>query len=192
MESFERLEEALSALAPLPEGYAADLRNRFVERRYDEGSFFVRAGERASGVGFVAAGLFRYYYIDHDGKERIKTIARENDFVVSYASLLTGSPSAYFIEALETSVVLVIDRATYMEGVEHDPYWGTIARKYVERIFVDKVRREASLLMEDAAQRYERFVIEHRDLHNRLRLKDVASYLGMTDVTLSRVRHDRA
>jgi CRP-like cAMP-binding protein len=112
--------------------------------------------------------------------------------VVSYASLLTATPSTYSIEALEPSTILYIDRNTHLSGVEHDPYWATIARKYVERLFVDKVGREASLLMDDARARYERFVSENRALHDRLRLKHIASYLGMADVTLSRVRHYRS
>jgi CRP-like cAMP-binding protein len=192
VDNYDRLAHALDRLSPMPEGYAASLRETFVARSFAAGAHFINAGETATGVGFVVRGLFKYFYIDHEGKERIKTIAMENDFVVSYASLITGTPSAYFIAALEESEVLVIDREAYLQGVEHDPYWATIARKYVEQLFVDKVRREASLLMEDAGTRYEHFVLHHRELHNRLRLKDIASFLGMTDVTLSRVRRNRS
>lgn len=189
---YKQLCSALEQLAPMPEGYASQLPTTFRERRLPAGSTLIRAGDVATGVGFVVEGLFKYFYIDHEGKERIKTIAQENDFVVSYSSLLTGEPSSYFIEAVETSTVLVVDRDTYLTGVDRDPYWATIARKYVEQLFVAKVRREASLLMDDAATRYERFVSVHRTLHDRLRLKDIASFLGMTDVTLSRVRRDRS
>lgn len=192
MDSYDRLESALNGIAPLPRGYAGKLRALFRPRFYDAGSIFIRAGERATHAGFIARGLFRYYYVDSTGKERIKTVAREDDFVMSYASLLTGDPSPYFVEALEASEVLLIDRASYLSGVERDPYWATIARKNIERLFIEKVRREASLLMEDAATRYERFVVSEPELHNRMRLRDIASFLGMSDVTLSRIRHDRS
>ena len=187
----ECLAEHLNRLSPLPDELRSQIAERFVVETFDRGAVFLRAGTPERRMGFVVSGLFRFYYLDSDAKERIKSFAREGEFVVSYASLLTGQPSAYSIEALERSVVASIDRHSYFEGIEREPYWAAIARTYVERLFVEKVRREASFLMEDAATRYERFVAEEPELSARLRLKDVASYLGMSDVTLSRFRSER-
>ena len=89
-------------------------------------------------------------------------------------------------EHLEQSVIATIDWRSYFEGIEREPCRATIARMCVENLFVDKVRREASLLMEDASKRYERFVAEEPELNSRPRLKEIASYLAMTDVRLSR------
>ena len=191
MDAYDYLEQCLDQLSPFPARLREQLRNRFIVETMSRGSRFLRAGETERRMGFVVSGLFRFFYLDADAKERIKSFAREGEFVVGYASLLTGQPSAYTIEALEQSVIASIDRRSYFEGIEHEPYWATIARMYVENLFVDKVRREASLLMEDASTRYERFVAEDCELNSRLRLKDIASYLGMTDVTLSRLRSER-
>lgn len=192
MPGYEQLSNVLNAIKQMPPGVDSALPEIFFEKHYPEGSFFVKAGEHARYFGFVVKGLFRYFYVDMEGKERIKTFVKENEFVVSYASLITGTESAYYIEALEDSVVLQVDREPFLDGVEHDAFWGTISRKCIERLFVEKIRREASFLMEDAMTRYETFVSEHGDLHNRLRLKDIASYLGMTDVSLSRLRRIRS
>jgi CRP-like cAMP-binding protein len=56
-------------------------------------SFLIRAGEIERRISYVVSGLFRHYYLDLDVNERIKTIAKEGDFVVSYSSLLTGTPT---------------------------------------------------------------------------------------------------
>lgn len=192
MNCYSRLEHALNQISPLDDEHRAAINDLFTAHTLIAGEHYVRVGESAEAIAFVCSGLFRYFYVDQGGNEHIKTFAREDDFVTSYASLISGEQSAYTVQALEESRLLELDRETYLHGVANDPYWAEIARVYVERLFIAKVAREASLLMDDAAERYEKFVHNHRDLHDRLRLRDIASFLGMTDVTLSRVRARRS
>ena len=161
-------------------------------REIRRNEYFQRAGNPVDGMGFIVVGLFRFFYIDSEGREHVKTFAKEGDYVTSFAALITGELSSYFIQACEDSRMLFIRRQEYLSGVEHDPFWCDVARKTVERVLIEKVHHESSLLTMDAAERYEDFVARYPNLNSRLRLKDIASYLGMTDVSLSRIRRMRS
>ncbi|MDC7124207.1 MAG: Crp/Fnr family transcriptional regulator [Spirochaetales bacterium] len=161
-------------------------------RTYKQNEYVQRAGEKAGGMGFIVKGLFRFFYIDNEGREHVKTFASEGEYVTSFAALITGEPSSYFIQAIEDSRILFIDRQNYLQGIEQNSLWNTMARKTIENVLIEKVHHESCLLTMDASERYEDFVMRYPDLNNRLRLKDIASYLGMTDVSLSRIRKIRS
>jgi CRP-like cAMP-binding protein len=188
---FEIFFTRLEAISPIPPGYRETIRDLFQIQSIEKGGFYIRKGDKEERLSFVVSGLFRYYYIDQEGRERIKMFTPEGNFLVSYTSLVTGEESPYYVDALEQSTILTINRQNYIQGFTHDPYWIQVERMYVQQMLIQKVRREASLLTEDSAHRYENFVENHLELHNRLRLKDIAAFLGMTDVTLSRIRKNR-
>jgi CRP-like cAMP-binding protein len=142
-------------------------------------------------MGFIVQGLVKYYYIDSDGNEWIKHFSAENDFVASYASFLYQTPSLYFIESLEETTILTINYDVYMKYLQNSFTWNSIARKYTEKIYYEKEKREASFLKEDGSERYTNFFNEYKDLADRLSLKDIASFLGMTAVQLSRIRNKK-
>ncbi len=168
-----------------------DLKSGFRKKYIYKGNLFIREGETPNKIGFITKGLMKYYYIDSDGNEWIKHFSFENDFVASYASFLYQFPSLYFIEAIEESTILTIDYEKYINKINSSMTWNSIARKYTEKIYLEKELRESSLLKQDGAARYSNFLTKYKNLANRITIKDTASFLGITPVSLSRIRNNK-
>jgi hypothetical protein len=78
-----------------------------------------------------------------------------------------------------------------MDNINSSMTWNSIARKYTEIIYYEKEKREASLLKENGSERYFNFINEYRHLIGRIPQKDIASFLGLTSVSLSRIRNKK-
>ena len=168
-----------------------EIKNLFMTEHYNKGQYFVKEGDVPSKIGFITKGLMKYYYIDYEGNEWIKSFTAENDFVASYASFLYQAPSLYYIEAMEDTTVLSINFNSYVNNINLSKAWNTIARKYTEKIYCEKEKREGSFLKENGSERYSNFLNEYKHLVDRICIKDMASFLGITPVSLSRIRHGK-
>lgn len=187
-ESFERLFSVLLGLNPdIPTSELVKLKELFTPRHFTKGSLFCQSGTIPTQLGFVTAGLFRYYYIDLHGVEVTKHFCPENSFAASYSALLSGMESDLNIEALEDSSLLVCDYSQWGRLLESDVCWQIVARRVIERIFVLIERRERGLLLEDAHTRYINFLRQYPQLRQRLKQYHIASYLGISPVSLSRI-----
>lgn len=182
------LSATLRALAALPDAEIARAQAIFAPRRLRPGAFFVQAGEQPATLGFVVAGLLRLYYLREDGSEYTKSFCAEREFVAAYRALLCAEPSRLFIQALEPSALLVAPYQAYQTLSAGHPGWETVNRKLAERLFLKKEQRESALLLDDAQTRYIDFLAEYPGLHHRLKQHQIASYLGITPVSLSRIR----
>lgn len=185
---YQRLYEELNKIYRIPETEADNIRKLFVSFRQRKGDKFISEGEIPRSIAFVVSGLYKYYYIDRNGNECIKHFSKENDFVASYASFIMRKPSLYYIEALEDSELLVIQYSDYIKGVENSILWQNIARKYAEKMYIIKELREGSFLKETAQERYIQFINENPDIPKRVKQKNIASYLGITPESLSRIK----
>lgn len=183
-----KLFSVLKAIADVPENEWLKLSSVLRPMTIRKDNFFLRAGETPKYLGFNVSGLFRYYYVDFKGVEFTKFFVCDNDFVAPYVVLLSDQKSKVFIQAMEDSFLLIVDYLDYRKLLESHPCWQVITRILVERTLVDKEKREAELLMEDAKTRYLNFLEEFPELASRLKQYVIASYLGISPVTLSRIR----
>jgi cAMP-binding proteins - catabolite gene activator and regulatory subunit of cAMP-dependent protein kinases len=189
---YELLISELSKISGTPESLdETEIKRAFRPESCRKGECFVREGDIPAKIGFITQGLMKYYYIDFDGNEWIKYFAAERDFAASYAGFLYQSPSLYTIEAMEDTTVLAIDFNAYIENINQSMTWCIIARKYTEKIYYEKEKREASFLKEDGSRRYAGFVHQYPRLLERISNKDIASFLGLTPVSLSRIRNKK-
>ncbi len=168
-----------------------EIKSVFRIEHYSKKEYFVREGDIPGKIGFITKGLMKYYYIDFGGDEWIKYFSAENDFVASYASFLYQTPSLYSIEAMEDTTTLTINFNSYINKINKSRTWCNIARKYTEKIYYEKEKREASFLKENGRERYADFLNEYKHLVDRISLKDTASFLGLTPVSLSRIRNKK-
>jgi CRP-like cAMP-binding protein len=136
----------------------------------------------------VVSGLLRLYYIDANGNEFIKSFCVENEIVAAYSALLLHEPSRLFIQALEPSTLLVADFAEYQAVSAQHACWQMVNSRIAETLFIKKEKREAALLLDDAETRYRAFLAEYPQLEQRVKQHHIASYLGITPVSLSRIR----
>ncbi|AFY44283.1 Crp/Fnr family transcriptional regulator [Nostoc sp. PCC 7107] len=187
-ESVKKLGNVLQNLVDISADELAQLTHVFQPKTLKTGDFLIRAGEIPAEIGFVASGILRLYYVNSAGGEFTKSFCPENHFVTAYRALILKQPAQFFIEALEDSLLLVADYSQYVQLCTENSCLQTINHKLVEALFLKKEKREAELLLDDATTRYQNFLREYPDLEQRVKQYHIASYLGISPVSLSRIR----
>ncbi len=156
-------------------------------RRLAPGETLLAIGESPSHVWWIGRGLVRFYFLTADGQERNKSFHAEGAWIGSgmppYAA-----PSPYAIEALEATELRALSYEALGQVLERFPAVQAVHVEALGWTFSEQVAREAELLFEEPAARYERFLRERPALASRLPLHHIASHLGITNVALSRIR----
>lgn len=176
--------------------FAADIpkeeRRRILKRKkvitLEKGEYFLMAGDVPQYIGFVISGLLRLFYIDSGGMEINKHFCVENTLAISYSAFLQREESKFYIQALEDTKLLAIDYETYVDLLDSHICWQIVARKLAQMLFILKEKRESEFLLSDARQRYLQFLEDYPNLESRLSQYHIASYLGITPESLSRIR----
>jgi CRP-like cAMP-binding protein len=184
----QQLIEILQSWVDIPLEQRAAIAGIFHPAQVERDAVLLHAGEYPHTLAFIVSGLLRLYYIDANGNEYTKSFCMENDIVSAYSALLLNEPSRLCIQALEPSSLLVADFQSYQRITTQHSCWQIVNRKIAEALFIKKEKREASLLLDDAQTRYLAFLAEYPHLEGRVKQHHIASYLGITPVSLSRIR----
>jgi len=187
-ESLERLRKVVCAIAHVPASEWEYFAGQLEERVYGSGQTLLQAGDRAREFYFVVNGLLRYYYLTPAGKEFNKAFAKEDDFAGSIGGLISGAPSRFSIEAMEYTRVIVLPVELIIGGYDRHRSWERLGRRLAEGVALKKELREAEFLLDPAEARYLRFLKEFAEISERIPQYHIASYLGITEVSLSRIR----
>jgi len=191
-DEFSTMRAALQEVSLLSD---ADIQALMVHARIErlpKGTVLLRAGEHAHNSGFVLQGGLREYYVLEDGTERTKGFNMAGGFAGSLSDLISGSTSKVWIVAEVPSVLISTPWAAYAQLTESSPAWSRFARKMAESLYMAKVDREYELLALDATQRYQRALARWPMLESIFSQRDIASYIGVTPVHLSRLRSGKS
>ncbi len=172
-------DECKSDLTHLSKLYAAD---RFTT--------IVREGEFSNKLFFLANGCARAYYLK-DGKDITDWFAFENDFISSINSFFLDIPSPHFIELLEPAFILEISKpdVIFLCDKHHD--FERLGRIIVTKTMLQLQQRIVAVQFESAQQKYDNLIKIRPDITQRVPLGHIASYLGITLETLSRIRNPK-
>lgn len=154
----------------------------------NKGDNFLKEGDIPRKIGFVSSGILRLFYIDKSGKDVTKHFCPEHTLAISYSGFIQQQPSKFYIQALEKTKLRTIDKSTYDYLLDRNSCWQKAARKLAEIVFFLKEKREAEFLLDDAQARYLQFIKDYPNLINRIKHHYVASFLGVTPESLSRIR----
>ncbi len=185
---FDVLRSYLEARADFSDADFSRIRKAFLFRRLGTGEYLQRAGEVTRYAAFVAIGCLRNYIIDAKGKEHIVQFAPETWWLADSISLGSGTPSQYFIDAIEDSQLLLIDAPSHKELVEGVPSYAAAFRTGLQRHTAAKDQRIVTALSASAEERYLEFLRVYPSIALRVPQMMLASYLGMTPETVSRIR----
>jgi CRP-like cAMP-binding protein len=178
----------LNLVAPAPEEETDFFLKILKPVRINKGEYFISEGQIPRKFAFVNEGLFRYLYIDKTGKAFTKNFLAEGKFIVSYSAMIAQRASLLYIEALEDSDILEIDYSQWLEVKKRHECWSVLLIAMLEHAFIVKEKRERDLLLLDARERYMDFLNEFPKLESRVKQHMIASYLGISPISLSRIR----
>lgn len=188
MVAFDVLREFLQARGTFTREELGLVERLLVPRTLQTGDFLQRAGDVSKYTAFIAKGCLRSYSIDAKGNEHIVQFAAETYWLGDAASLTTGAPSQLFMQALEDSDLLLIDKPAHERLVTEVPGYAEGFRVGVLRHAAAKDRRILATLSASAEERYLEFLNTYRSIATRVPQWMLASYLGITPETLSRIR----
>lgn len=161
--------------------------SKLVRQQFGKRTLLLKAGQTERYLSFIEKGAVRFY-TDKGERERTFSFAFANGFVSGYDSFLTQTASGYYIETLMETVLWRLTCEDLQEVYRQTAIGNAIGRYAGEELFLKKSRRELSLLNETAEQRYLNLFTEQPELLQRIPLKYIASYIGITPQALSRIR----
>jgi CRP-like cAMP-binding protein len=166
-----------------------------LEKAYDvleipKGTDWIKQGKICNQVGFVVSGKLRYYYINAEGNEITCYFATPENFISSFTSFLTNTPTNENITALEDCVLRVISKKDLEYLSALIPKMHILRRIIAENLFITMEKRVAMLQSQSAYERYEKMLKDNPDIILSVPLQYTASFLGITPQHLSRLRKD--
>ena len=152
-----------------------------------KGDYFIKANNICSHVAYIHQGIFRIYYLKN-GNEVNTCFCIENSMMSSFESFIKRSSSQEYIQALEDAVIVTISYEGLMKLYEISKAWQQIGRLLTEKECLRLSNRAASLSFETALEKYQNLLKSQPQIIQRVSVQDIASYLGVSRETLSRIR----
>lgn len=160
----------------------------FSKKTFKKGSHFVREGEKCSEVAFIEKGVFRSFYMTPKGDEMTYCFRFPGDMMAAYSAFITGKGSVEYIQALSDAELLVIpkDRIDYL--LAKSSAWIHFLKIMAEQQYLELEERVFQLQRDSAQERYQNLIEEQPEYIRRISVQHLASYLGITQRHLSRIR----
>ena len=159
------------------------------EQQLQKGELFIREGKHEKKVAFVLRGNLRQYYT-RDGEEKTTYFYFENHLMSSYMSCITRQPSKLSIEALTDCDLLIFNYTTLLSLFDQSQAWERFGRLLAEYLAIGLEERMVSLLTLSPEERYEQLIKSNKQkIVERIPQHYIANYLGITAVSLSRIRN---
>jgi CRP-like cAMP-binding protein len=188
---FDILYPILNSISPLSLELWEISKKYFHTKTLKKGEHLFYIDDKVEDFYFLISGLARYYYLTEDGKEFNKSFAEKQGHLlssISSVSLGTGSP--FSVEVLSPFTTLFISYQKLLELGKENKQWNNLLLRIYENLVVKKERREADFLLLNARERYEKFLSDYSMIEDAVPNYHIASYLGITDVALSRIRKE--
>ncbi|MVT08362.1 Crp/Fnr family transcriptional regulator [Chitinophaga tropicalis] len=161
--------------------------SRAIELNLKKGEHFSEAGRIPKQVGFIVEGVMRGYYYDNKGEEVTRCFISENSLVADYVNFEANTSSSEYLQACTDCKLIVFSKQNWEELSQIIAGWDNIKNKMVQICMYQKSRK-GPVISQDATTRYMEFMENHPSLINRTPLAYIASYLGVTQQSLSRIR----
>jgi CRP-like cAMP-binding protein len=175
---------------PLSDACKQDLERVSCIHTFEKPTFLVKEGEHSDKLFFIANGSARAFYVKK-GKDVTNWFAFEGDFINALNSYFQNVPSPHYIEVLEPSVVLEIARADANALSEKHFDFEKLGKRIMLNTLLRLDEHVVAMQFETAKQRYTNLLRIRPDITNRVPLNYIASYLGITVETLSRIRNPK-
>lgn len=182
--------EFIHQIVPLNEAEKKTIEGYFQEIHLPKGTHWIKQGMICNQVAFVVSGKLRIFYYDDAGNEVTCYFVMPEDFISSFTSFLTNTPSAEHISAIENTALRAITKSNLEVLSAAVPKMHIFRRVIAENLFITMEKRIAMLQSQTAQERYENLLKENPEILLSIPLQYTASFLGITPQHLSRLRKD--
>jgi len=177
----------VSAIEPVPDHILADIERAVTVQVAPKGTMLLEADHVCQQVWFIAEGAARAFYYK-DGKEATAWFMGQYDFIISVRSFIEQKPSYEYIQTLTDTVLVRISYHQLQQLYQTHPSFNAVGRQLIEKYYALSEERLFQLRMNTAAERYDLLLTTHPAIFKQASLKQIASYIGVTPETVSRLR----
>jgi len=164
------------------------VKEQFSLRKLKRKEFILREGETCRHMYFVNSGCLRFFTTNPEGQEMTRYLAFEDKFVTALTSFINQQPSFEFMQSVIESEVLVISRDEYYHLIDEIPEFGSSYRNMLEQAYMTSQQRIYGFQGYSALERLKWLMANHPKILSKLSSKVIASYLGVSQYTLSRLK----
>lgn len=184
----ETLKHILNHVLPINEANWTALKPFLTVKKLEAKQNILLPPDVCKFIAFIKLGSARTYRVDNHLTETNLLLCAENEFITDYESFITQKSAKLYIETLEESELIFLDHKGLMTLYESSFYWNKFGRLISEQIFINSKRRTEALLFQSPKERYLELIANQPAFFQKYPLKHIASYLGITPQSLSRIR----
>lgn len=160
--------------------------NRYLNKQ----DYFIKEGETCKEVAFILSGIFRSFYISDKVEEITYCITFPNNLMTAYSSFITGQNTVENIQAITDVELLIIPKSTIDDLVKENSNWMKFLKIVAEQQYIELEKRIFQFQKNSALQRYRDLITHQPEYIQHIPLQYLASYLGITQRHLSRIRKE--
>lgn len=157
-------------------------------RTLTAGAIYIRHGSNSSKIAFIRKGLIRAFFVKENDEEITLMLRWENQFVASLESIMTQKPSRYTFQAMEETVLIELDYNAIRSAIDTNPSLSDSRNRFLMHMLSQAMDRIEGFVLLSPEERYRKLLAEKTDIVNRVPDKHLATMLGITPVSLSRIR----
>ncbi len=185
---YELFFEEFNKKVPLTPEEQEQIKHYLTPKKLRRKQYLLQEGDVCKFIAFVEKGALRAYSVDENFTENIIQFALEGWTISDLYSFLTGEPAVYNIDALEDSELVLISKSAHEEMLQTIPKYETYTRLNITGAYLAMQRRITTIISSTAEERYQDFINLYPHIAQRVPQHMIASYIGLTPETLSRIR----
>ncbi len=189
IKKIEALKHILNKVLPIEENDWVAIKPHLSLHNLDENEQLLCPPDICNFIAFIKSGSTRSYYIDDKLNETNLLLKSENEFITDYESFISQEPSTLWIQAIEKTEVILLSKNGLQTLYDTSFYWNKFGRIISEQIFLNSKRRTEQMLFLTPKERYLLLLQNQSHFFQKYALKHIASYLGITPLSLSRIRN---
>jgi CRP-like cAMP-binding protein len=189
---FEELFKNIQQKISITEKEEELCRSLFIPKKFRKRQYLLQQGDVSKYTAFVEKGLLRSFIIDDKGAEVIMQFAPEGWWIGDMYSSITGEPAENNIDAIEDTETLLLTPQAHDQLLQQAPVFERFFRLQLQNSFIALQRRLKSNITQTAEEKYKNFVRLYPNIVQRVPQHNIASYLGITPESLSRIRKQMA